>query len=48
MALNINNELFYILIEEQLNKNEAELIKYYIIFILIILYINRKINLLLK
>jgi hypothetical protein len=28
MALNINNELYYILIEEQLNKNEAELIKY--------------------
>jgi hypothetical protein len=28
MALNINNELYYILIEEQLNKDEAKLIKY--------------------
>ena len=28
MALNINNDIYYILIEEQLNKDEAKLIKY--------------------
>ena len=27
MALNINNELYYILIEEQLNKDEAKLME---------------------